>query len=88
MEFDKTRWYYPWNIDQNCTQNSTRGAGDKGGLGGGRCGCRCVGVVGVLGDGVCGLVEVFGSRDGGSGVGWGGVVWCDAGSLEVEHLGW
>ena len=32
---------------------------------------------------MCGLVEVFGSRDGGSGVGW-----CDAGGLEVEHLGW
>ena len=25
---------------------------------------------------MCGLVEVFGSRDGGSGVGWGGMGWC------------
>ena len=31
MEFDKTRWSYPWNIDQKCTQNSAKsGMGSKG----------------------------------------------------------
>ena len=25
MEFNKLRWSYPWNSDQNCIQNSARG---------------------------------------------------------------
>ena len=42
MEFDKTRWFYPLNNDQNCTQNTagcggggfcrSRGGGGSGGL--------------------------------------------------------
>ena len=25
MEFERTRWSWPWNSDQNCTENSARG---------------------------------------------------------------
>ena len=27
MEIDKTKWYFPWNSEQNCTQNFVVGGG-------------------------------------------------------------
>ena len=47
MEFDETKWSFPWNSDQNCTQNSAKGWWGSAGVGAG--GVQGVGVQGVQG---------------------------------------
>ena len=64
MRLDKTRWFCPWNSDQNFTQNSSRGGGGEG-LGGGK--VEDPGEGGGLG--FQGMVLSWGGGLGGGGVG-------------------